>query len=543
MTGAVEPDLTPDLAAGPVSPGLPQAQAVWAEAHAALMDHLARREPAHALKRLARSLAYLLGVPCCLASLAQAEGRPAWVFQGGGDFPEPPANAATAAPEAADSPPPPAGQPAAAGPVWPGRWHLRLSHGGQAVGVLQVALAPPLAGRDALARRLQPALDTAAALMAALLEQQGDQPPASLSLARAAMREAGTFVWEWDIVTDVLGDIDEGALMLGYDPHVIGHTQVDWNALIHPDDLAAIEEAYEAHVSGASDRYRALYRARAADGSWRWIEERGRVVERDADGRPRRMFGTQTDATVQHALEQARRDHLAAEAASAAKTQFLSRVSHELRTPLNAVLGFAQLLDLDSASALNDTQRRRVSLIRQAGDYLLAMIGDLLDLSLVESGRLQMQLEPVALATLAQDCLDLVRGQADAAGVQLHLLPIDPAWQVRADPMRLKQVLINLLTNGIKYNRSGGAVWVSAQAEGAQRMSLRVRDSGLGIPEDERAGLFQPFNRLGRESSGVPGSGLGLALSQALVTVMGGTLELHHAEAPGSLFVVQLAAA
>ena len=508
MTGA-------DLSDPAGEPGLPAPEAVWAEAHAALMDHLARHEPAHALHRLARSTAHLMGCGCRIATLQGASISPL-VFQGGADLPEPTADAL------------------------PGRWHWLLTHGGVPVGELTLACGPGRAGRDVMAQRLQPLLDTAAALLAAVLEQQGRAPPASLSLARAAMREAGTFVWEWDIATDALGDIDEGALMLGYAPHDIGHTQADWNRLIHPEDVAAVEAAYLAHADDSRQLYRAVYRARAADGSWRWIEERGRVVERDADGQPRRMFGTQTDATVQHALEQARRDHLAAEAANVAKTQFLSRVSHELRTPLNAVLGFAQLLDLDQASALTETQRRRVALIRRAGDYLLAMIGDLLDLSLVESGRLPMQVASVPLAPLVHDALDLVRGQAETAGISLHAEPIAADMAVRADAMRLTQVLINLLTNGIKYNRAGGQVQVRVQADGATHWRLCVQDTGIGIPADQHAGLFQPFNRLGRESSGVKGSGLGLALSQALVTVMGGSLDVEDVATGGSVFSVRL---
>lgn len=490
----------------------PDERQVWVECHAALMDQLLRHEPVHALRRLARAAADLLGVPVALHS--QVPGRADWVIQGGGDWPS-------------------------TGPATP--WVLPLLHLGQPVGELRVAALRPPDADDRWRPLLQALLDTAAALVAESQVERGEAGPASLALARAAMREAGTFVWEWDIATDVLGDIDEGALMLGYGPHQIGHTQDDWNRLIHPDDAEVVEAAYQAHVRGETDLYRAVYRARAADGSWRWIEERGRVVVRDAQGQPLRMFGTQTDATVQHALEQARRDHLAAEAASAAKTQFLSRVSHELRTPLNAVMGFAQLLDLDTASALNDTQRRRVTLIRQAGDYLLSMIGDLLDLSLVESGRLPVQIETLPLAPLLQDCVDLMHLEADAARIRVVLSPAADGLQVRADPMRLKQVLINLLSNAIKYNRPGGEVSLAVgPTTPSGPVVVWVSDTGLGIPPDHRAGLFQPFNRLGRESSGIPGSGLGLALSQALVQVMGGQLSLAHSAPQGSCFELRL---
>ena len=367
-----------------------------------------------------------------------------------------------------------------------------------------------------------------------------------MSLVRAAMRQGGTFVWEWDLETDSLGDIDEGALMLGYEPNAIGHTQADWDRLIHPDDKDSVEAAYQAHARGETETYRAVYRALAADSQWRWIEERGRVVERDAQGRPRRMFGTQTDATVQHALEQARQDRSTAEAANAAKTQFLSRVSHELRTPLNAVLGFAQLLEMDAAEPLGAVQRRRVNLIRQAGDYLLAMIGDLLDLSLVESGRLQLQAEPVPLAALVADCLDLLRSQASAAQITLATGDLPAGSAAQADAMRLKQVLINLLTNGIKYNRTGGRVEVSARGVEGGRVIIDIRDTGMGLPPAQMDKLFLPFQRLGRETGPIEGSGLGLALSRALVQAMGGQLTAHPLPAgkgPGTVFRVTLPAA
>jgi PAS domain S-box-containing protein len=500
----------------PALPDLPDDSAVWAEANGALLDQLRRADPAHALHRLARAGVHLLGNRHCRIE-ALLDGQPLadGVFEASRDRPSAP-------PEA-------------------GMLELDLPHHGSTIGRLRLSL-PEGVDQPALAARLAPLREATAELLAAWLAQRDTTRADSRSLMRTAMREGGTFVWEWDLATDSLGDIDEGGVMLGYPPHTIGHTQADWDLLIHPDDAAAVEEAYQAHARGEVDSFRAVYRARAADGSWRWIEERGRVVERDAQGRPTRMFGTQTDATVHHALEQARQDQLAAEAANAAKTQFLSRVSHELRTPLNAVLGFAQLLQIDSAEPLQPGQRRRVDLIRQAGDYLLAMIGDLLDLSLVESGRLTMQADVVPLQALLQDCLDLLRSQAAAAQVTLAAGPVPPGFALRADAMRLKQVLLNLLTNGIKYNQAGGRVELTARVAGDTGL-IDIRDTGIGLPADRLDQLFQPFQRLGREGSAIEGSGLGLALSHALVQAMGGQLSAHPlppAQGPGTLFRVSL---
>ncbi|HEX5688154.1 MAG TPA: PAS domain-containing sensor histidine kinase [Ideonella sp.] len=496
---------------------LPAENAVWAEANAALLDRLRRGDSTHALQRLARACVHLLGNRECHLEALDERGQPVH----GGLF------------EASRE------RPGDARPVQ--HWQTPLTHHGIPVGRFTAEL-PAGADTEALALRLLPLLEAAGALLGSWLAERDGARRDSLSLTRTAMREGGTFVWEWDLATDSLGDIDEGGVMLGYPPNAIGHTQADWDLLIHPEDFDAVEAAYQAHARGETESFRAVYRAKAADGSWRWVEERGRVVERDVHGRPTRMFGTQTDATVQHALEQARQDQLTAEAANAAKTQFLSRVSHELRTPLNAVLGFSQLMEVDQQEPLTDGQRRRVNLIHQAGDYLLAMIGDLLDLSLVESGRLPMQAEPVPLPALAHDCLDLLRGQAAAADVHLRAGNLPAGLVLRADPMRLKQVLINLLNNGIKYNRSGGCVEISARIDGGFGV-IDVRDTGIGLPEDQLDKLFLPFQRLGRETGAVEGSGLGLALSQALVQAMGGQLSAHPlpaAEGPGTVFRVSL---
>jgi len=331
--------------------------------------------------------------------------------------------------------------------------------------------APAGLSHDEWGERLLPVRDTAAALLAGLIEGAGHALPGSLALQRTAMHEAGTYVWEWDLTTDALGDIDEGERILGYPLNTLGHTQADWDRIVHPDDHALIDQAFEAHVRGDEPMYRVVYRAKAADGHWRWIEERGRIVEWDRAGRPTRMFGTQTDATLLRELEQAQRDRLAAEAASSAKTLFLSRISHELRTPLNAVLGFAQLLATDPALVAMPAQRQQVRMIHEAGDHLLAMIGDLLDLSLAEAAHLPIHLQNVPLAPLFESCAAWCRPQADSARITVEAENPDAGASllhanavVRADPTRLRQVLANLLSNAVKYNQPGSSVVLRARA-------------------------------------------------------------------------------
>jgi signal transduction histidine kinase/ActR/RegA family two-component response regulator len=227
-----------------------------------------------------------------------------------------------------------------------------------------------------------------------------------------------------------------------------------------------------------------------------------------------------------------------ADRANQAKSEFLSRMSHELRTPLNAILGFAQLLELDLESP---EQQESVGQILRAGRHLLGLINEILDISRIEAGRLQLSLEPVPVHETVRQAIDLVQPSAAGAQVTVRAESIAPAVHVLADRQRLQQVLLNLLSNGVKYNRAGGTVTVACAAREASRLRIEVRDTGPGIAADKLARLFTPFDRLGAEGSAVEGTGLGLALSKSLVEAMGGTLHVRSEVTRGSTFVVELA--
>jgi PAS domain S-box-containing protein len=372
---------------------------------------------------------------------------------------------------------------------------------------------------------------------------EGAPTHANPTMLRAALHGAGTFVWDWQVDSDLLPDIEDGFAMLGYAPGHFEPTQEAWNRLIHPDDRAANHEAYLRHARGEAAQYEHVYRALDAQGRWRWLEERGRIVARASDGSPLRMLGTQTDITGQrdlaHEVAAAARDKAAAEAASSAKSEFLSRMSHELRTPLNAVLGFAQLLEMAREPRLAEPHRRHVRLIREAGEHLLAMIGDLLDLTRIESGQLVLTLEPTPLAALVADCVALVQAQAVADGVALIDTVKDGALTVRADRTRLKQVLLNLLSNAIKYNRNGGRVKLAAALD-AGWVRIDVVDTGAGIAPEHLARLFEPFQRGAQAHGPVEGTGIGLAVSRSLVELMGGRIEVASKVGAGSTFSVLL---
>jgi signal transduction histidine kinase len=235
-------------------------------------------------------------------------------------------------------------------------------------------------------------------------------------------------------------------------------------------------------------------------------------------------------------LEQARQ---LADKANRAKSDFLSTMSHELRSPLNAILGFAQLMELGSPPPTS-TQKARIDHILQAGWYLLALINEILDLALIESGNLTLSLEVISLAEVLRECETMIEPQAQITGVPVRFAGFDKPCFVNADRTRLKQVVINLLSNAIKYNRVGGTVEVTFGALPDQRVRISVQDSGEGLPPEKLAQLFQPFNRLGHEATAVQGTGIGLVVCKRLVELMGGSIGVQSSVGVGSVFWVEL---
>ena len=307
-----------------------------------------------------------------------------------------------------------------------------------------------------------------------------------------------------------------------------------WRKHIYPLDLAKFDQALVDHMAGRG-LFDVEYRLVSVQGEIRWVRGRGRAVFNEK-GQPIMMSGTNMDITeVKRAEERVIQAKELAEKANRAKSEFLSSMSHELRTPLNAILGYTQLFEYDDN--LKPQQVENVREIHRAGQHLLQLINDVLDLAKIESGNMTVSLEPVLVSRLIAECFTLVQPQADAKGIRLSSSLGDFAnTYVVADHVRCKQVLLNLLSNGVKYNVVGGDVEVTLSAQAGQRLRIAVRDTGRGIPLARQSEVFQPFNRLSAENTTIEGSGVGLVITKQLVEMMQGHLDFTSAEGAGSTF-------
>ena len=341
--------------------------------------------------------------------------------------------------------------------------------------------------------------------------------------------------------------------MFGYEPEeVLGRPMT---AIVHPDDVDSIREKILPLASGETDRTQLTYRTRHKQGHWVWCEGSLSLLRDAGTGQPASMMICSIrDISERHAqAEELQRvntelERLAwhltrareqAEQASRAKTRFLAGISHELRTPLNGIMGYAQLLRMEGG--LNAAQVARVDAMLGAGTHLLEMINSVLDLSQIEAEQLEIQAAEVDLHVVAAACLDLVRPTAEAKQLDLRLVAApDVPRRVMTDPVRLRQVLLNLVGNAVKFTVEGSVELRLRTVADGTGLRLEVADTGPGIPPEHRAQLFQDFQRLGADAVKVEGAGIGLALSARLAVLMGGSIGQEENPVGGSLFWLDL---
>lgn len=342
--------------------------------------------------------------------------------------------------------------------------------------------------------------------------------------------------WHADLTTGELTWSDEIYRIFGQDPATFKPSIKAFHAAVHPDDLESVYASER--IAAETGLHDVVHRILRPNGEVRYVHEIARL-EHDDQKHVLRLIGAVQDITQLKRTEQAlitAKDE--AERANRAKSDFLSNMSHELRTPMNAILGFSQLLELDDG--LSEVQRGSVQEIYKAGSHLLELINEVLDLAKVESGHIVISLEPVQISPLVRECMALLGPLAKRQDVVMTYQGDDDEV-VRADYTRLKQALINLMSNAIKYNRKGGRATVTVAPNGDGMIGIQVVDTGMGIPVARQAELFQAFHRLGAEGGDIEGTGIGLALTRRIIEAMGGQVAMESEEGVGSTFWISLA--
>lgn len=353
-----------------------------------------------------------------------------------------------------------------------------------------------------------------------------------------AMRGANDGLWDWNVETNEVYYSPRWKSMLGYAEHDICNDIGEWSRLLHPEDIDMAWKNAQDYFEKKKAVYDIVVRMRHKQGHYLWILSRGFALW-NQQGQAIRAVGTHVDITDQKQAEEAlRQAKETAEIANQAKSTFLANMSHELRTPLNGILGYTQILARDPAG-LTPKQREGIDIIQRSGEYLLTLINDVLDLAKVEAGRVELYPTEFHFGDFLQGIVDLFRMRATQKGITftyqtLSHLPLG----IRADEKRLRQVLINLLANAVKFTEKGGVTFKVGYHN--HQIRFQVEDTGIGIAQEDIEKIFKPFQQSGDGRYKVEGTGLGLSITERIIAMMGGTIHVQSRLGEGSIFWITL---
>lgn len=367
-------------------------------------------------------------------------------------------------------------------------------------------------------------------------------------------------IWDWQVQSGEIFVSKNLYVILGYSGQEFAVNYVTWQALVHPEDIQTTEEILK-HGIESGEAFNIDLRMRMKAGAWRWFSMRGRAVERQADGRVARILGTLSDISARkQAEDELREAHMQLEQrveertaelkvaydelekAGHLKDEFLSSISHELRTPLTGILGLSQVLQLQTYGELSEKQMAALHNIEESGRHLLEMINDILDYSRIEAGKMDLQITQCSLVEVCQTSLQAIRALAGTKQQQVSFTTDPATLIVRGDVRRLKQSLVKLLGNAIKFTPNGGSLGIELNgSEIPGQVRITVWDKGIGIHPGDFQRLFQPFTQLdARLERRYGGSGLGLSLVRRFSELQGGRVTVESVHGAGSRFSIIL---
>ena len=355
--------------------------------------------------------------------------------------------------------------------------------------------------------------------------------------------------WDWNIITGDLYWSERIWTLFGYNKQNTETTYDNFINVIHPDDRQKVIDAVTNCVENGEE-YNIEHRVVWPNGNIHWVHESGDIL-RNREGEPQHMLGVVRDITeikkAENNLIEAREE---AEKANLAKSEFLSSMSHELRTPMNAIIGFSQLLKMSKKQPLTEVQTSNVDEISIAGKHLMSLINEVLDLSKIESGHIDLSVSKVKLSNVIAQSLQLITPLAQKRGIEVFIIKDDVQIDIDTlleeqcfsmlDETRFKQVILNLMSNAVKYNDENGRITLSYSKTKNDSFRISVTDTGKGLNNEQQQQLFKAFNRLGFEQTDVEGTGIGLVITKKIVELMGGSIGVDSEVGVGSTFWIEL---